>query len=1114
MLRPYRLDPKQLQLIQIPQASYVRQDIDSWLEWFLSRSDTESDIGDWAKKIRQSGDQSFYNLHQSPCWKTFTSSHAKSNAHELHLVFSLFVDWFNPFGNKTAGKKHSMGIVAMNCLNTPPTSRSKLSNWFLAAITPGPHEPDVVTINHILKPIVEDLLRLKDGIFVKTHQYPNKRKVFLYILPLVGDMPANHKVAGFTSHAGTKFCTWCDVTLDSLSKLKLSTPRTKESHLEQAKNWKEADTLGTKNTLRKKSGVRWSELNLLPYRDPVNHVALGVMHNWIEGVLQHHWRIRWGFEKVQESNIQKRKYSEIEEANWETDSEEEEDDDGWIADFDLKHGSSSTLFTEKEKLTIQESILQIKIPLGITPVPNDVGNASSGKLKASEWQSLYIYIIPLVIMDLLVLDVDNLPSNSTRDLILDNICCLVQCTLNIISSKHVTEENCAEFSKLYNCYNLLSSGIFNNKKVLQNHHYALHIPDQMLYWGPLNGIAEWGGERLIGVLQKVKTNGQKGSMDQTILRKACELQRVLVEQGLGESLESKESNASGRRGMCIELTEEVYSGILSAYRAKSSGEIRNYRDLPHPPDAQICPGTAKVLSKCVGKNKVLVTVLKPNNVVMYKEDGVRVYGMVQQIYEMNAPDGKVDVWVQLKEMNNAFQKPSNFKTPSLRFRRYLSRMILVVGAFSIPELTYIGGLQRTTFAELLRQIKTQVGTCKSMAFPEPHLHVLFQPHTHISTTRTNTIEPMGRFSERKACIAVLETALQQKITTIALDDLLFGDVESSDDKDDNDSSDEEDDDMNEIDDLMIILQAALSHRYYAPRIALQQAPPITEFLLVRLEDRRFKQEFRMTRASFLKLCARVADDPVFQNNSNNPQRPITEQMMVTLKRLGCFGNGTSVGMLARFFRVGEGTVELYTDRCIMAILRFKNQVLKWPTAIERGKMAEEYGEVGFKGCVGVIDGSLIPLSDSPSLNSADFYSRKGFYCISTLIVCDSQRNIQYIYTGWPGCTPRLSGDVKFKHNSEARLVLFTWTIYTRRLSVHTNLECGASIQEASSWTVDQRTTYFQFLSCSASGGDRAMHWWSQGKISKPKRPAPPDQRAQGSNSCECVDNGMSTFVFQ
>ncbi|KAI9913357.1 hypothetical protein PsorP6_005574 [Peronosclerospora sorghi] len=36
--------------------------------------------------------------------------------------------------------------------------------------------------------------------------------------------------------------------------------------------------------------------------------------------------------------------------------------------------------------------------------------------------------------------------------------------------------------------------------------------------------------------------------------------------------------------------------------------------------------------------------------------------------------------------------------------------------------------------------------------------------------------------------------------------------------------------------------------------------------------------------------------------------------MVTLKRFGCFGNGASVGMLARFFRNSEGTVELYTNR--------------------------------------------------------------------------------------------------------------------------------------------------------------------------------------------------------
>ncbi|KAI9905281.1 hypothetical protein PsorP6_014326 [Peronosclerospora sorghi] len=43
------------------------------------------------------------------------------------------------------------------------------------------------------------------------------------------------------------------------------------------------------------------------------------------------------------------------------------------------------------------------------------------------------------------------------------------------------------------------------------------------------------------------------------------------------------------------------------------------------------------------------------------------------------------------------------------------------------------------------------------------------------------------------------------------------------------------------------------------------------------------------------------DNHVFQNNSRNPQRPVNEQLMVTLKRFGRFGNGAFVGMLARFF---------------------------------------------------------------------------------------------------------------------------------------------------------------------------------------------------------------------
>ncbi|POV97231.1 hypothetical protein PSTT_15212 [Puccinia striiformis] len=127
----------------------------------------------------------------------------------------------------------------------------------------------------------------------------------------------------------------------------------------------------------------------------------------------------------------------------------------------------------------------------------------------------------------------------------------------------------------------------------------------------------------------------------------------------------------------------------------------------------------------------------------------------------------------------------------------------------------------------------------------------------------------------------------------------------------------------------------------------------------------------------LPTTSSASPDTVFQNNSNNPQRPVQEQLMITLKRFGCYGNGVAVGFLARFFRVGQGTVELYTNRCIMAILRLKSGMLKWPNADERKLTQKDYADEGFDGCVGLIDGSLIPLFDAPSKNGSD-YARKGF----------------------------------------------------------------------------------------------------------------------------------------
>ena len=78
--------------------------------------------------------------------------------------------------------------------------------------------------------------------------------------------------------------------------------------------------------------------------------------------------------------------------------------------------------------------------------------------------------------------------------------------------------------------------------------------------------------------------------------------------------------------------------------------------------------------------------------------------------------------------------------------------------------------------------------------------------------------------------------------------------------------------------------------------------------------------------------------------------------------------------------------------------------MSWAKSEERNQIQEDFKEVGFDGCVGVIDGTLIILQDCPEQGGPDYYNHKGSYGISTLLVCDNNKMIQYVYTGWPGCS--------------------------------------------------------------------------------------------------------------
>ncbi len=99
--------------------------------------------------------------------------------------------------------------------------------------------------------------------------------------------------AGVKSHNFCSFCTLqlCDIEiLDS----NLWRYRVGVDVISNATAWMKATTKTDRKRIFQKHGVRWCSLHWLSYRDPVLHTMLGVMHNWIEGILQHHARVKWG----------------------------------------------------------------------------------------------------------------------------------------------------------------------------------------------------------------------------------------------------------------------------------------------------------------------------------------------------------------------------------------------------------------------------------------------------------------------------------------------------------------------------------------------------------------------------------------------------------------------------------------------------------------------------------------------------------------------------------------------------------------------------------------------------------------------------------------------------
>lgn len=541
-------------LRHVPRRLYSTQDFESWLEFFLSRQGIE-DIIDKSYAHQRSPD-AMRSIWDSPAWQSLDGAFSSTPG---NLTFSYYIDWFNPFTNKIAGKSVSCGAIMMFCLNLPHDIQHLPENTFFAGITPPPKEPTMTTITAVTDPIIDRLKPMWDGRLIRTYRYPRGIQKRAALLARIGDLLAIRKALGFAGVASHHFCSFCKLPhahMDNLDYLSWE-PRTGPEVLAAAKKWKEATTKTQRKELFALHGVRWSSLHGLPYGDPVQHTLLGIMHNWMEGILQHHSRVLWGIgvvpskvddddnspmavaahpldeaffnldpgedldeeiELLHEESLQfkdtpshiRRMRSEAfmlqpvvgEGSDMESDIDFQPESD---SDFDEDRDNNSNweascLFTAGQLSRIQACLSDVVIPTWVDRPPTNLGNKSHGKLKADNWFVLFSIFLPLILPEIW-----ESSSNIHTKALLDNFYNLVTCT-NILCAYSVMPDSPAVYLDHYIKYRESSKSLFPNSGSRPNHHYAIHNADLMKFWGPLMPLSEFAGEQHNGSLQQVKTN--------------------------------------------------------------------------------------------------------------------------------------------------------------------------------------------------------------------------------------------------------------------------------------------------------------------------------------------------------------------------------------------------------------------------------------------------------------------------------------------------------------------------------------------------------------------------------------------------------------------------------
>ena len=271
-----------------PRMLYCYKSFIESLQGMLLRPDFLNSCEKWRNRSIQEG--CLEDVYDGRIWKEFMSYKGTPFLSvPYNFALSLNVDWFQPFKRTN----YSVGALYIAIQNLPREERFLSENTILVGVIPG--EPKLV-INTLLEPLVDDLLKLWDGVIMKSVSQ-NSVLVRAALVCVTCDVPAARKVCGFVGHNALKACTKClkDFPTDQFGDQPDYTGfdrehwplRTNSAHRKNALEHRKCQTQSKKHQIEREHGCRYSVLLRLPYFDPVRMCVIDPMHNLLLGTARH-----------------------------------------------------------------------------------------------------------------------------------------------------------------------------------------------------------------------------------------------------------------------------------------------------------------------------------------------------------------------------------------------------------------------------------------------------------------------------------------------------------------------------------------------------------------------------------------------------------------------------------------------------------------------------------------------------------------------------------------------------------------------------------------------------------------------------------------------------------